>query len=218
MHELDPEIRNLPSLMSPRKTCIRCASTLRIDVFRRDSSFRDGHKDTCQFCEDSPRLSTEEHIIDRRERNYRSAQGQRWAHQEDFYDDRPRWGRPRHAGEIVRFLQSSVRGLLITQGAFKDDLSVFRTFGQAQADGKDYEYLGYITKGYRPEQDLVDFDHRDVPIRRREQGWRTPLLQFIERRLLTEEQVEAKFGPALGPSNVVWRRRMWELRNGKTAE
>lgn len=201
------------------KECLSCGRVRPYGQFRRDSSYREGVRDQCYECETSPRLSTEEHTYRLSEMNYSAARSQRWGKEQlDFIDEKARKGRYRHHSEIIRFLQNNVRDLYFMPGNFLGDISIFRTYGRPQPklDGRTFEYLFYIPEGYLPEHSLIEFDHRDVPIREKERGWRTPLLRFIKLGLLTEQQVEDEFGGAYGPGAVNWHRQLYQHRNKHT--
>jgi hypothetical protein len=107
--------------------------------------------------------------------------------------------------------------LFITDGRIGTDLALYQVYGKAQPDlnGRSFRYLFYIPQGRLPEFSQYEFDHRDVPIKEKRRGWRTILLRLIKTGLVTEQEVEEEFGPALGEASTVWRRTLWQYRNGK---
>jgi hypothetical protein len=201
------------------KECAGCRRIQPFGCFRRDSSYREGVRDLCLDCETSPKLSTEEHLENQREKNYRAASKQRWSNQEDYENEEARWGYVMDSSEVLRKIFKLIpHDLFITDGRIIGDLALYRVYGSPQPDldGRTFRYLFYIPQSRLPEFSQYEFDHRDVPIREKRRGWRTVLLRLIKTGLVTEEQVEEEFGPALGEASTVWRRTLWQHRNGKT--
>src|SRR5579875_273403 len=203
------------------KECLSCGKIKPYGQFRRDSSYREGLRDQCYECEMVPRLSTSEHIARLTELNYydERTKAQRWKHQLDYMDDGPRWVNHLHHSEFLYRLKKMLPSeLYITDGRIIGDLAVYRVYGQPQPrlDGKTFEYLWYIPTGYMPEFSVYEFDPiRDIPIKERVRGWRTPLLRLIKARITTEEKVNKYFGRVTdGPGSVVYRRSLFVFRNG----
>lgn len=197
------------------KECCTCLKILPYGKFRKDSSYKEGVRDRCLDCEFSPRLSTAEHAARLSEINYNSVRGQRWKHQFDYMNDAARFINPLHHSEFLYRLKRALpNSLYFMDGRIAGDISVYRVFGRPQEDGSTYRYLWYIPSGYMPSYSLYEFDARDVPIRERIRGWRTPLLRLLKSRMLTEDRCRKYFGEASGPASVVWRRHLYVLRNG----
>ncbi len=205
------------------KECIGCLRVLSYAFFDRDSSYRDGRKDLCCTCSGAPRLSTAEHYARVREANNSSeaVKRQRWAHQDDYRDDRARVGRVLPSGEFLAKIQKLVPSLYITDGRIVGDLAIFRIYPRPREDlgGRDFEYLFYCPTGLLPEYSLYEFDTaRDIPIREKLRGWRTVLLRLIKAGLMTEEQCDQEFGRAVGPASNVWYRQLFVHRNHSNAD
>lgn len=219
MHELLDERNTLPSAATSQKDCIGCGRALQLICFRRDSSYRDGHRDMCEECESSPRLSTAEHVDRLRERNYSSegVKNQRWANQEDFYDEYARIGRRLTGREFYSKLSTIAKNLYVTEGRIIGDLAIFKTYGcpQPHLSGNSFEYICYMPTGIMPEYSTMEFDDKDVPVREKQRGWRTVLLRLIKARIITEQQCEEVFGPAEGAASTRWRRELFGMRSGK---
>lgn len=202
------------------KECIGCLRILPYAFFDRDSSYRDGRKDLCTNCASAPRLSTDEHTARLRENNNNSeaVKRQRWEHQDDYRDDAARIGRVRPSGEFLATIKQLVPALYLTDGRIFGDVAIFRIHPHPleRLGGRDFEYLFYCPTGLLTEYSLYEFDTaRDIPIREKLRGWRTVLLRLIKSGLLSEEQCDREFGPAIGPASQVWYRRLWEYRNQK---
>jgi len=217
---LDHDLAFSPVLLG--KECVCCGSAKLYGKFRRDTSYRDGYRDRCLACESAPRLSTSEHTSRLREMNNNSyaVQAQRWAHQDDYRNDAARVGRPMRSADFVNILQRLIPTLYITDGRIEGDLAVFQTYGQPQPDldGNTFRYLFYMPKGTLPEFSLYLFDEeRDIPIKEKLRGWRTVLLRLIKCGLISEEKVEAVFGPAAGEAAAVYNRTLWQYRNQKNS-
>lgn len=210
---LDQAVMNSPDLLG--KECCGCYSILAYKFFQRDSSYRDGRKDLCDVCAASPRLSTSEHVHRQREMNYRSSANQRWAHQEELYDDTPRIGRAMASSDFVNVIQRLIPTLYITEGNIAGDLAAFKTYGtpQPQLEGRTFEYLFFIPTGLLPEFSLYEFDARDVPIREKQRGWRTVLLRLIKSRLVSESLAHKVFGTPEGYAASRYLRELQNFRN-----
>jgi hypothetical protein len=216
---VDKEVVESKELLG--RECRGCLRILRYAFFRKDASYRDGYRDLCQVCESAPRMSTEEHLWNQREKNYAAASAQRWAHQDDYRDDEARRGREMWHNEFLTKLQSVVPNLYITEGRIIGDLAIYRTYGspQERLNGNSFEYLFFCPTGLLPEFSLYEIDPiRDVIVKEKRRGWRTPLLRLIRNGMLTEEKANETFGRAEGPGATVYLRKLFEHRNQKQAE
>lgn len=66
---------------------------------------------------------------------------------------------------------------------------------------------------YGPEYSIMRFDQYNVPTNEKYRGWRTALLSLILRGVLTEEEAEKAFGPALGPASEFYREQLFHHRS-----
>ncbi len=66
---------------------------------------------------------------------------------------------------------------------------------------------------YGPEYSVMRFDRYNVPTREKFRGWRTALLVLIMSDVLSEDQADEIFGPAIGPASLFYRQQLWEWRN-----
>lgn len=214
MNSIDHRVATSPELLG--KECCTCVRVLAFKYFTRDSSYRDGYRDRCYECETAPRMSNGEHLARLREQNYNSSavKKQRWQNQEDFENEEARQGRWMQSGEFISRLKRVVPNLFITEGNFLGDLAVYRTYPcpQPDLDGNDFKYLFYLPTGWMPENSFIEFDERDIPIREKKRGWRTPLLRLIKAGLLTEQACDEEFGRPTPGADAVWDREMYRLR------
>lgn len=222
---LNNRVVESPEMMG--KECITCNRILEYKFFKKDASCRDGRRDLCDICASAPRMSTEEHFLRLRESNNGSdaVKKQRWEHQDEYRDDAARLGRGMYTSDFLRILKTVIPSLCFVDGRVDGDVAVYRTYDRPQdhLGGRDFEYLFYIpTKsyipqiphGWIPEYSLYEFDTvRDIPLREKHRGWRTPLLMLIERRLLTEQRCDEIFGRASGVASNVWYRKVRAVRN-----
>lgn len=218
-NSIDHRVATSPDLLG--KECVTCLRILAFSYFNRDSSYRDGHRDRCFECETAPKLSTAEHTSRMKEMNLYAADKYRWKNQEDYENDEARFGNRKHSSEFLNRLRVLIGPdrLFLTDGRFLNDIAVFQISGQPRPDfnGNTYRYLWYLPTGWMPEYSIYEFDERWVPVREKQRGWRTPLLRLIKQGLLTEDQVEWEFGPALGEASTVYKRELWQYRNMKSA-
>jgi hypothetical protein len=203
------------------RECAGCKCDFDWIHYRKDSSQRDGYAPLCYSCENSPKLSTREHVSRVRERNFNAASSQRARFQDDYKNDEARIGRQMHHSALIEVLRKLVPSLYITEGRIEGDLAVFLTYPcpQPELDGRDFRYLFYIPTGLLPEYSLWEFDKiKDIRIRESRRGWRTPLLRLIKTGLLTEEACNKVFGVPTGEASTVWHRELFEFRNQMLAE
>lgn len=205
----------LPSLSVESKECLSCGCIKPMNHFRRDATITDGRSMQCEICQDTPRLSTSEHVARLRERNIgtEAVKRQRWAHQDDYRDFYARLGRQMHAYEFLRRLQKIVgpNGLKLfwMDGRILGDLALFKMLRTQP------EYLMYIPTLYHmPEYSQYEFDDKDILVRESKRGWRTVLLRLIKSEIIAEQQVDREFGVVYGPASTVWRRQLFIYRNG----
>lgn len=226
MHQVSDEINVVDRRVveSPEmlgKECIGCFRVLAYGFYKRDASYRDGHRDLCLSCEQAPRMSTDEHVHRLKEQNYNSeaVKKQRWEHQEEdeLANDRSRIGHPMHHTELLDKLRRLIPDLFVIDGRFQGDLAAYRIYGQPQPrlEGRTFEYLFYIPTGILPEFSAYEFDARDVPIREKLRGWRTVLLRLIKARMVSEDDINRVFGRADGPAASRYNRELWKFRNNK---
>jgi hypothetical protein len=61
---------------------------------------------------------------------------------------------------------------------------------------------------YGPEYSIMRFNDYDVPTEERFRGWRTALLCLIVSEVITQEEAEKAFGPAVGPASEFYREQL----------
>jgi hypothetical protein len=64
-----------------------------------------------------------------------------------------------------------------------------------------------------PEFSIIEYGPQDQPIKETKRGWRTVLLRLIRADIITERQVNEKFGYASGPASVPYLRQLYQHRN-----
>lgn len=196
--------------------CASCFRLLTWEFFDRDSSRSTGHKAQCSWCLSQPRLSISEHTARLREMNYNSegTRRQRNPDQEFFHQDRT--GRTMDCSLFLQKLHHLYPALYVTQGGILGDIALYATSGTAKPEweGRTFAYIGYATLGIMPEFSKYEFDRaRDIMLRASHIGWRSILLRFIEKKILTEAQVLAEFGPPSGGENSIWYKKLHQYRN-----
>lgn len=216
---VDNEVVESPHLIG--KQCIGCLRVLAYAFFTRDASYRDGRRDLCDVCARAPKLSIAEQTIRLNEGNLNSdaVKRQRFPHQEEYKNDAARVGRGMHSADFIKILQHLIHGLYFRDGAVIGDIAVYRVSEHVRPDwdGKNYQYLWYIQSGWMPEYSQYEFDARDVPVREKRRGWRTPLLRLIESGLLSERVCDEVFGRPEGPASSVWHRQLQVFRTNPGA-
>jgi hypothetical protein len=202
------------------KECSTCLRALEFNMFRLDSSKRDGRALQCTICESQPRLSTQEHVSRLTEMNNNSegTKRQRRQDQDEYKNDVARIGHPMTHTEFLGKVTKLTDALYFEQGRVEGDLALYRVYGRPQEhlEGKQFRYIGYCPTGYMPEFSLWEFDEvRDILIREKLRGWRTVLLNLIKHQILTEAQVNEHFGVPTTQAGFIYRRELWRMRNRK---
>lgn len=212
-NQINPE-HILSSELLARECCC-CQRILDLKKFRADHTNRDGRADRCIECEQTPWLSVEENTAMLREKNYNSEalKKQRPPWLDSMKCDIGRIGRVMDSTDFLNKLKSLIPDLVWRQGAFEEDLSVFLMDRNEQLG---YRYLWFVPKGILPEFSIHEIDERDVPIKEKRRGWRTPLLRCILSNMITETQANQVFGrPTDGLASEVYRKRLYDHRNKK---
>jgi hypothetical protein len=167
-------------------------------------------------------MSMAEHSARLGELNFNSEGTKRQRHedQEEFHKEHERVGRRMHTSVLLLKLQKLVPSLHVKTGAIEGDLALYQTAETPQAkwDGKNYNYLGFVSYANLPEYSQYEFDNKlDIVLRESTRGWRTVLLRFIKAGLLTEEQCDKEFGHPSGRASLVWYKKLWQYRNTRVA-
>jgi hypothetical protein len=167
-------------------------------------------------------MSMAEHSARLGELNFNSEGTKRQRHedQDEFHKEHERVGRRMHTSVLLLKLQKLVPSLHVKTGAIEGDLALYQTAETPQAkwDGKNYNYLGYVSYGNLCEYSQYEFDTKlDIVLRESTRGWRTVLLRFIKAGLLTEEQCDKEFGHPSGRASLVWYKKLWQYRNTRVA-
>jgi hypothetical protein len=200
--------------------CVGCRVVLPYSAFRRDTSRRNGRYPLCCACESIPKLSLEEHTYRVKEMNYfnREVRRQRWDHQTDYEDENSRLGgRWLHSSDVIHGLRQLNPHFFFIDGNVINNIAVYRIYGRKFPEFKnqDFRYLWYLPMGMMPEYSVYLFNERDIPVRERLRGWRTPLLRCITSELFTEEASKKVFGEPSGVASTVWKRTLYNWRNGR---
>lgn len=77
-------------------------------------------------------------------------------------------------------------------------------------------YICYMQVPAMYEWSVLKTDTYGKPVGEDYRGWRTVLVQLIEKEILTEEQAHKVFGtPSINPVFARYHRSLWEIRNGR---
>jgi hypothetical protein len=218
---IDDDIYGSPDLVG--QECSGCRRILVWKFFDHDSSYRTGYKPTCISCKAAPRLSMEEHVDKLSTENYNSegTRRQRHADQEEFRRETARWGKTVPASDFLMKLKKLVPELVVRPGGIVGDLGLYMTAPgpQKKWDGKDFQYMGYVTLETMPEHSIFEFDEKlDIVLRPIHMGWRSTLIRFIKAGILTEAQCEKEFGLPSSGNSALWFKQLWSHRNEKVPE
>jgi hypothetical protein len=81
--------------------------------------------------------------------------------------------------------------------------------------GHRHQYICYLDIPTMYEWSVLRTDAHDLPIGEAFRGWRTVLSQLIQRKVLTETQAHTIFGEPYGATSRVYRRTLYQFRNGR---
>lgn len=196
------------------KTCERCRRVLRFGVFDKDSSSRDGYKNVCPRCINTPRLSAQENYDKYREDNFNSeAVSAQRRPDEDFYMDRDSVGKALYHNDFLHKLKSLLGTKLITAPAhFLNELSLYIEDSREESKCR---YIGFIETGLIQEFSSYEYNEYAVPIKETRRGYRGLLMKLIQGKYVTEEQIKKTFGAC---DEKIWCRTLQAFRNNPILE
>ena len=84
----------------------------------------------------------------------------------------------------------------------------------AKPNRAEVEYIAYVQIPAMYEWSVLRLDAHGLPNGEDFRGWRTVLAQLIIKEILTEEKAHKIFGEPSGEQAVIYRRTLWNFRNG----
>lgn len=84
----------------------------------------------------------------------------------------------------------------------------------AKPNREEVEYIAYCQVPCMYEWSVLRLDAHGLPNGEDFRGWRTVLSQLIIKGILTEEKAHKIFGEPSGAAGVLYRRTLWNFRNG----
>lgn len=141
------------------------------------------------------------------EENANAVRNQRLPNQDDYLDWVP--GRILNLGDFMALLQK------IRPDAFVAEYQIMglRGLGFIQ-DGKAI-YSGTSLQDTSVEWSQLRLTRWNTAYNERYRGWRTVLLNCINKGFITVEQCDETFGKPTGPRSKPWYRELWRIRNDK---
>lgn len=128
---------------------------------------------------------------------------------EEYADMDPRIGRVMHSSVFINKLRTECHlDCWYTQHPHHDKAVLI-----VNRRGIEREIACWVQQGFMVEYEMVRFDRNDLPVDSKRRGWRTCILQMIQKGMLTEEQVIKVFGKATGPVSKRYNSTLYELRN-----
>jgi len=76
------------------------------------------------------------------------------------------------------------------------------------------KYIAYMQLPCQYEWSVLRLDAHGLPNGEDYRGWRTVLAQLIVKEILTEQKAHEIFGEPSGAQSVIYRRTLWNFRNG----
>lgn len=157
------------------------------------------------------------------------ARKSRKADWDEYIDFKRRFGRALHHSELIANLKQLIPNLYVTEGVMRHkdgsiDLGLYIWDRTAPFENKTggTVYLGYLHSGWNPEYEIDIVNDVGIAVRKL-RGWRTTLLNMIDRRdsktffpksLFGEYDALNVFGqPTNGATASNYRERLWRFRN-----
>lgn len=160
---------------------------------------------------DSSSNQNKEELHRQKEISDETAKQYQFLHPNEYADEGPRKGKIMHSSELINKLRNECN----VQCWYREHpqrgkitLMVHRSLGLVPP-----EVGCWVQLGFMPEYSIVRFDDHGVPLDEKYRGWRTPLLQLIIKRIITEETADRVFGKAQGPASKRYRQTLHGFRN-----
>jgi hypothetical protein len=132
--------------------------------------------------------------------------------QAEITSDRP--GRRLHMLQFLRILNTLPRRRFILNPW---SIRGMRGLCVSRGGAKPY-YLFAVDNGIVPEWSKIELDEHMLPKRLAARGWRAVLLALLDQGLITETEIQDRFGFASGQSGALFRKYLFEQRNRKYAD
>lgn len=155
-----------------------------------------------------------EELARQRELSKASVKKHQFLTPEEYEDIGPRIGRVMHSAVFINKLRTECHlNCWYTQHPHHDKAVLI-----VNRRGEIREIGCWVQQGFMIEFEVVRFDRNGLPVNSRRRGWRTCLLQMIQKKMLTEDQVDKVFGKAIGPVAKRYNSTLYDLRNNVKVE
>jgi hypothetical protein len=179
--------------------------------FNRSASSRDGFSNVCPFCENAPKLSTEEHVRRLREQNDNSSavHAQRRPDEIDYLerDSVGRW--MYHTQFIAKLRELLGEKLIVGDAYFLNEFSLYVEDPRCTTTNG-VRYIGYISTGKIQEFSEYEYDRHGVAVNEVIRGYRGILMALILAECVTEAEVNKIFGYC---DEKIWAKKLYNFRN-----
>lgn len=132
---------------------------------------------------------TKEELHRWKEGNEEVAKEYQFVKPDEYNDIESRTGRVMHSSEFINILRSAG-----VQCWYRDHPQPGKVTLVIKKEGQAPEVGCWCQLGFTTELSVMDFDEHGVPLAEKYRGWRTPLLQLILKKVITEKQANKYFG------------------------
>jgi hypothetical protein len=132
---------------------------------------------------------TKEELARWKEGNDDIAKEYQFVKPDEYNDIDARTGRIMHSSEFINILRSA--GI---QCWYRDHPQQGKVTLVVKKEGQAPEVGCWCQLGFAPELSVMDFDDHGVPLAEKFRGWRTPLLQLILKKVISEDVANKFFG------------------------
>lgn len=158
---------------------------------------------------DKSSSQNEEELCRQKEINAEVAKEYQWVSPDEYKDAGPRIGRVLHSSEFISILRDKCK----VKCWYREHPQPRKVTLIIQRNGNEPEVGCWVQLGFMPEYTIMRFDEHGVPLDEKFRGWRTCLLQFILKGVITEAQANKYFGEAQGPASSRYLSTLHGFRN-----
>jgi hypothetical protein len=149
-----------------------------------------------------------------KESNTDAVAGYRWERQEELSEahEKERMGKPMHANELIQKLQACGLECGLRRTRHRQMMALD---GVVKVNGvMRPEYLCWVQVPMMPEYSVMYFDDHHLPTTEKYRGWRTVLIQLIQRGAISEASAKRVFGEPTGRmAPRRYRQQLYAIRN-----
>jgi hypothetical protein len=152
---------------------------------------------------------TKECLAEQKELSDEAAKQYQFVTPNEYNDVEARTGRVMHSSEFINLLRKAG-----VKCWYRDHGQRGKVTLLIKRDGQEPEVGCWCQLGFTTELSVMDFDEHGVPLAEKFRGWRTPLLQLILKKVISEDVANKFFGkPKVTDAYARYNRTLQDFRN-----